>query len=233
MKKLALVTGASRGLGKEIALALSQKFKVGVHYFHGLQKAEEILRNIKSIDGEGEVIHGDLRTKEGVERFIKETKDKFGTPDILVNNFGPILVKDLFENCWEDWDFILSANLLAPFLLIKEFVPYMREKGWGRIINIGFSEANKKEAFKKIVPYVISKNALLILTRSVSKLERKHGITCNLISPYILEEGVLPPGENENARIPFQEIISLIKYLCEDRAGNITGRNYVLKVSSK
>lgn len=228
MKKLALVTGASRGLGRAIAIALSKKFKVGIHYFKGKERAEEILKEIENSRGEGKLIWGDLSNWEGVKSFISETKKNFGVPDILINNFGPIVMKNLYDNELNDWWYILHTNLLAPFLLIKEFLPFMRERKWGRIINIGFSEVSKPRAFKNIVPYAISKSALLTMTLSIAKLEKDSGVTCNIISPYILEEGVFPESKKV-MRTSFDKIVSLILYLCEEKANKINGKNFIVK----
>lgn len=228
MKKSALITGASRGLGRDIAIALSKKFKVGIHHFSGKERAEEILRRVKDLGGEGEIIWGDLSTENGVKDFIIETKKSFGDPDILINNFGPIIVKNLFDNELNEWLYILHTNLLTPFLLIKAFLPSMRNKKWGRIINIGFSESSKNRAFKEIVPYSISKNALLTLTLSIAKIEKGSGVTCNMISPYVLQEGIFPK-EKKGSRIPFEKITSLVLRLCDDKAGNLNGRNFILR----
>ncbi|MGQ9618721.1 MAG: SDR family NAD(P)-dependent oxidoreductase [Candidatus Aminicenantia bacterium] len=230
MKKVALVTGASKGLGKEIAVALSEKYIVGIHYFKGLERALEVLQIIKEKGGEGELIQGDLSSKEGVEKFAIDLRRMLGNPDILVNNFGPIILKNLLENTSEDWLYMFQTNLITPFVLMKEFIPTMREKGWGRIINIGFSESSKIKAFREIVPYAISKNALFILTRSIAKMEKGTGITCNLISPFILEEGISPNGGVAFARTSFGEVISIINFLCQER-NLITGKNFVLRKS--
>lgn len=228
MKKLALITGASAGLGRAITIALSKKFKVGIHYFEGRERGEAILKEIENNKGEGKLIWGNLSNEKGVKDFILATKKNFGKPDILINNFGPIIIKNLYENELNDWWYILHTNLLTPFLLIKEFLPFMREKKWGRIINIGFSEANKSRAFKNIVPYAIAKSALLTLTKSIAKLEKKSGITCNIISPYLLEEGI-SPIKRKASRTSFDKIISLILYLCEEEAENINGKNFIIK----
>jgi len=229
MKKLALVTGSSRGLGKEIAIALSKKFKVGIHYFGGKERAEETLTKIEKDGGEGVLIWGDLSTDKGVGEFINETRKNFGEPDILINNFGPIIFKNVFENELKDWSYILQTNLLTPFLLIREFLPSMKKKRWGRIINIGFSESSKPSAFKEIIPYSISKNALLILTISIAKILRNSGVTCNMISPYILEEGISPKGKRKGSITPFEEVTSIVLLICDEKSSNLNGRNFILK----
>lgn len=229
MKKLALITGASRGLGRDIAITLSNRFKVGIHYFSGRERAEEVLSRVKDAGGEGGIIWGDLSNENGVRDFVVETKKIFGEPDILINNFGPIIVKNLLDNELNDWLYLLQTNLLAPFLLIKAFLPSMREKKWGRIINIGFSESSKNRIFKEIVPYLISKNALLTLTLSIAKIEKNSGVTCNMISPYVLQEGIFPKRKKKVSRIPFEKIASLVLFLCDDKAGNLNGENFILK----
>ncbi len=229
MKRLALITSASRSLGKEIVIALSKKFSVGIHYFEGEERAKEILRRIKKEGGHGRVIRGDLSTEKGARDFVLEVRKNFGDPDILINNFGPIILKNLLDTDLDDWLYILQTNLLTPFILIKEFLPSMREKKWGRIINIGFSESSKPRAFKRIIPYAISKNALLTLTLSIAKMEKNSGVTCNMVSPYVLEEGIFPESGKDAKRIPFEKVTSLILHLCEDEASNINGENFMIK----
>ncbi len=229
MKRLALITGASRGLGKEIALALSKKFSVGIHYFEGEERAKEILKRIKKEGEDGKVIWGDLSTEKGARDFVLNVKRNFGDPDILINNFGPIILKDLFETELDEWLYIFQTNLFTPFILIKEFLPKMKERKWGRIINIGFSESSKPRAFKKITPYAISKNALLTLTLSIARIEKKSGVTCNMISPYVLEEGVFPESKKDVKIVPFKKVTSLILRLCDDKSSGINGKNFVLK----
>ena len=212
MKRVAIVTGSSRGLGKEIVIALSSKFKVGIHYFQGKKNGEEILKRIKDNGGEGELIWGDLSSDEGARNFVMEVKKSLGDPDILINNFGPIIFKDLFEIEKNDWIYMLQTNLLTPYILIREFLPKMIERKWGRIINIGFSESCKPKAFREIVPYSIAKSALLILTLSIAKTLKNSGVTCNIISPYILEEGIPPKKVKKIKKIPYEKITSLVSF---------------------
>lgn len=230
-ERIALVTGSSRGIGRGIALSLVERTTgVAVHYHTNQQAAEEVVSRIREKGKLSRAFRADLKTEKGCAQLIQEVEEEFGSLDILVNNFGPILVKKWTELTAEDWKHVLQGNLESAFFCTKAALPGMRKRKWGRIINIGYSRADQLTAFSDIVPYAIAKTGLLILTRSVAASQAKHGITVNMVSPGLMEGGVLPPDQNVLAgRLGSVEDVShAVLFLASEEASYITGTNILV-----
>ena len=228
---IALVTGSSRGLGREIALGLAEAAAgVGVHYRRDRESAEGAVRAVQAKGCAASAFGADLTTEEEARRLVREVEDHFGRLDILVNNYGPIQEKNWTELTREDWDHILQGNLLSAWSCMNAALPGMRRRRGGRIVNIGYSRVEHLGAFRKIVPYAAAKTGLLILTRSAAATEAPFGITVNMVSPGLLEGGVLP----ENRAVPagrlgrFSDVAHAVRYLVSPEAGYVTGTNLVV-----
>lgn len=181
--KIALVTGASRGLGASIALSLGKRgAKVAVNTFGSPEKAKAVAEAIRFAGGEAEVFKADVRDEAQIGSMIDAIKHRFGPVDILVSNAtGPqpfIALEDLtWRDCLDQLEFFVKS----PILLAKAVLPEMKAGRWGRIIQIG------SEVFEKGVPkfsnYVSAKGAQLGLTRSWANELAEFGITVNLVAP--------------------------------------------------
>jgi len=229
--KVALVTGSSRGIGRAIALRLADDVgTVVVHFKQDQKNAEETVRSIKSKDASTGMFSADLTDREGTIKLIDEVKRTFGKIDILVNNFGPIIVKDWDKFSDEEWDAIIRSNLHSARWAMEAVLPEMREQKWGRIINLGYNRVEEISAFMTITPYAVAKTGLLILTRTAAKNEAPNGITVNMVSPGLIEGGVLP----QNKKVPIgrtgtpQDVAAAVGFLCSEKAGYITGANLVV-----
>jgi 3-oxoacyl-[acyl-carrier protein] reductase len=161
---------------------------------------------------------------------MQEAEDHFGRIDILINNFGPILEKSWEKLSAEDWDFMWRGNLGSAYFCLLSVLPGMRSRKWGRIINMGFSRVEQLRAYRKILPYAIAKTGLLILTRSVAASVASDGITVNMVSPGLIEGGILPKDKNVPAgRLgTFDDVSSAVMYLVSDQARYVTGTNLVV-----
>jgi 3-oxoacyl-[acyl-carrier protein] reductase len=161
---------------------------------------------------------------------VRKVEEKFGKIDILVNNVGPILVKSWEKVKSSEWDYILHSNLMSALYCLKAVLPGMRQRKWGRIINLGYSRAEQLVAFSKIAPYAIAKTGLLILTRSVAASEASTGITVNMVSPGLMEGGILPKSKSvPRGRLgKFEDISSAVLFLVSDEADFISGTNLVV-----
>jgi 3-oxoacyl-[acyl-carrier protein] reductase len=228
---IALVTGSSRGLGREIALGLAEAASgVGVHYHRDREAAEGAVRAIQAKGCGASAFAADLTDGEEARRLVQEVEQHFGRLDILINNFGPIQEKNWTELTRTDWDHILQANLYSAWSCMDAALPGMRRRQGGRIVNIGYSRVEQLGAFRKIVPYAVAKTGLLILTRSAAATEAPFGITVNMVSPGLLEGGVLP----ENRTVPagrlgrFSDVAHAVRYLVSPEAGYVTGANLVV-----
>jgi NAD(P)-dependent dehydrogenase (short-subunit alcohol dehydrogenase family) len=182
-KRVALVTGASRGLGEAIAVALGAcGAKVAVNYFASPEKAERVVQRVKGAGGDAQAFKADVREEGDVARLVQEVQSRFGPIDILVPNAtGPQpfipLEKLTWRACLDQLEFFVKS----PVLLAKAVVPGMKQRRWGRIIQIG------SEVLEKGVPefsnYVSAKGAQLGLTRSWAMELATFGVTVNLVAP--------------------------------------------------
>lgn len=229
--KIALVTGSSRGIGREIALRIVEAASgVAVHYKTDRGAAEDVVGNIKKKGKLAASFCADLTKEKEATSLIKKVEEKFGRIDILINNFGPILVKSWQKMTSSEWDYILRSNLMSALYCLKAVLPGMRKRKWGRIVNLGYSRAEQLVAFSTITPYAIAKTGLLILTRTVAASEASAGITANMVSPGLVEGGILPLNKN----IPmgrlgeFKDVAEAVFFLVSERAGFITGTNLVV-----
>jgi 3-oxoacyl-[acyl-carrier protein] reductase len=229
--KIALVTGSSRRIGQDIALRLADiTAGVAVHYRSDRRAAEQVVREIRKKGKLRALFRADLTKEKEAQNLIKKVEDKFGKVDILVNNFGPILIKPWEKVSSSEWDYVLRGNLMSALWCLKAALPGMRKRKWGRVINLGYSRAEQLVAFSKITPYAIAKTGLLILTRTAAASEASSGITVNMVSPGLIEGGALPEAKNIPAgRLGrFEDISSAVLFLVSEEAGFITGTNLVV-----
>jgi 3-oxoacyl-[acyl-carrier protein] reductase len=229
--KIALVTGSSRRIGRDIALRLADVIGgVAVHYRTDRRAAEQVVREIRKKGKLGDLFRADLTKEKEAQSLIKKVEDKFGKVDILVNNFGPILTKPWEKVSSSEWDYVLRGNLMSSLWCLKAALPGMRKRKWGRVINLGYSRAEQLVAFSKITPYAIAKTGVLILTRTAAASEASSGITVNMVSPGLIEGGALPEAKNIPAgRLGrFEDISNAVLFLVSEEAGFITGTNLVV-----
>src|SRR3954471_12385854 len=180
--KTALVTGASRGIGREIALELArQGVDVVVNYAGSEAKAREVVEEIKGLGREAIAIQCDVSNSESVTDMVKETVDHFGKIDILVNNAGITRDNLLMRMKENEWDDVININLKGVFLCTKAVTRQMMKQRYGRIINIssvvGVS-GNPGQA-----NYVAAKAGVIGLTKTSAKELASRGITVNAIAP--------------------------------------------------
>ncbi|NIM89678.1 MAG: SDR family oxidoreductase [Candidatus Aminicenantes bacterium] len=230
-EKIALVTGSSRGIGREIALGLADVVSaVAVHYKDNRKTAEAVVKEIREKKKLSASFRADLTKESEAIALIKRVEKKFKKLDILVNNFGPILIKSWEKIAPSEWDFILKGNLASALSCLKAVLPGMRKRKWGRIINLGYSRAEQLVAFPTITPYAIAKTGLLILTRTAAATEASEGITVNMVSPGLIEGGILPGKKNIPQRKlgKFRDVAEAVLFLISEEAHFITGTNLIV-----
>jgi len=183
--KVALVTGASRGIGKAVALALAEAgVDVAVNYHTQDAAAEETCVGIKSLGRRALAIRADVSQATEVERLVKMVEEGLGPVEVLVNNAGITRPQPLQEITERDWDELLDANLKSVFLATQQVLPGMRARHWGRIINLSSVAAQTGGV---VGPhYAASKAGILGLTHSYATLLAKEGITVNAIAPALI-----------------------------------------------
>ncbi|TCN25653.1 3-oxoacyl-[acyl-carrier-protein] reductase [Mesobacillus foraminis] len=180
--KAVLVTGASRGIGREVALELAREgANVAINYAGSEAKAAEVAEEIKTMGREAIVIQADVSNPEAVDAMVKETIEVFGKLDILVNNAG--ITKDnlLMRMKESDWDDVININLKGVFLCTKAVTRQMMKQRCGRIINISSIVGVSGNAGQ--ANYVAAKAGVIGLTKTTAKELATRGITVNAVAP--------------------------------------------------
>jgi 3-oxoacyl-[acyl-carrier protein] reductase len=181
--KRVLVTGSTTGIGYQIA---RQFAKEGSHVFiagRNRKKAEEVALSIAANGGSADFVIGDISGENGIQEIIRQINENGGI-DILVNNAGIYINHDWFTALPNDWLSLYKINVVSSVHLAKAFIPQMKAKGWGRIIQISSGEATQPFAF--MPDYAATKAAMNNLTVSLSKALTSTGITVNTVSPGII-----------------------------------------------
>ena len=183
--KVALVTGASRGIGKAIALALAEAgIDVAANYHTQEAAARETCEQIKSLGRRALAIRADVSQAAQVGRLVKTVEEGLGPVAILVNNAAITRPQPLDEITEKDWDELLDTNLKSVFLVTQQVLPGMRVRHWGRIINLSSVAAQTGGV---VGPhYAASKAGILGLSHSYATLLAKEGITVNAIAPALI-----------------------------------------------
>jgi 3-oxoacyl-[acyl-carrier protein] reductase len=229
--RIALVTGASRGIGRAIALRLAEDVSgVAVHYFSRRDEAQAAAAAIREKGKLAAVFRADLTKKAQAVGLVKKVEERFGRLDVLVNNVGPFLVKRWDQLEVADWERVLRGNLLGSYFCMKAALPGMRKRKWGRIVNIGYSRAEHLGAFPTIAPYAVAKTGLLTLTRTAAAAEVVNGITVNMVSPGLIRGGALPAMKNvQEAQLgTFEDVAEAVGYCVSDEAAAVTGSNVIV-----
>lgn len=180
-QKVALVTGASRGIGRGIARKLAELGYALVLTSRGSLALEESSQEMQSLDAEVAVMAGDVADSSHIENLFQLLMDRFGRLDLLVNNAAAFDGGPLDELTDEAWDRVIATNLRGPFLCTRAAIRIMKPQGVGRIINIGSISAQRVRP--NSAPYSASKHGLWGLTQSTALEGRDWGITCGCLHP--------------------------------------------------
>lgn len=180
--KVALVTGASRGIGRQIALSLAEAgFKVGVNYSSSPDKANEVVELIKSKGGNAIAVKANVGSSAEVTEMFNVVEKELGGVDVLVNNAG--ITKDglVMRMKDEDWDAVIETNLKSTFLCSKASLKHMMKNRWGRIINISSISGVSGNAGQ--ANYAAAKAGMIGFTKSLAREVASRNITVNCIAP--------------------------------------------------
>lgn len=180
--KVAVVTGAGRGLGAAIALKLaSEGAKVVLAEKNYLQEAKDLVSAIERQSGEAVVLQADVSDPDSVRRLFGAAVSRFGTVDVLVNNAGIITRQTIIDTGLEDWDRVIKTNLYGCYYCAREAVPLMRAAGGGKIVNI--SSIHGKVAKAGVGAYGATKGAIDMLTKQLAVELAPHRINVNAVAP--------------------------------------------------
>ncbi|HEX4365854.1 MAG TPA: SDR family NAD(P)-dependent oxidoreductase, partial [Rhodopila sp.] len=200
--RIALVTGASRGIGAAIALALAADgADVAVNYRERAAEADSVAASIVAMGRRAVAVAGDVSDGEAVAGMVRQVTDRLGEVDILVNNAGIGLIRGVDDLTEADFDRTIAVNLKSVFLCTQAVLPSMRERAWGRIVNISSGAARGAGG---VGPhYNASKAGMEGLTRGYAARLVKEGITVNAVAPSLIETDMVRSGvASSPARIP-------------------------------
>ena len=238
-KRVALVTGSSRGIGKEIALTLAQNgADVIVNYISYEKEAQDVVDQIRAMGRKCIAIQADVTKELQLKNLVETSYKEFSKIDILVNNVGGYSVNTLQNTSLEEWHHIQETNLTSVFLLCKKVIPEMRKRRYGRIVNIALAGVESLRAYTKIPAHAIAKTSVLMLSKSLAKEEAQYGITVNTVSPGYINTGNIGNEEKQKLeqRIPAgrlgkpSDVACTVLFLVSDHADYITGANIEVRV---
>ena len=237
--RVAVVTGASRGLGRAIAVALASAGASLALIGREKDALSASLDAVEALGAEAAVFQTDITDEEQVMTLERDVLARFGHVDILVNNAGINVRKSFDEILLAEWNQVLATNLTSVFLLCRSFVPHMKGRGYGRIINV--TSTLSHVSLPQRSAYSASKAGLLGLTKALALELAAEGITVVAISPGPFATEMTTPLINDPnmnrqflSRIPMgrwgnpEEVGKLARYLCSPEAGFITGTDILI-----
>lgn len=225
--KVAVVTGASKGLGSEIVMELANAgYSTVVHYRSSRSDAEKIVSKIKKRGGDSIALPCDLTNEEKVSKMFDEVNSNLGRIDLLVNNVGNFLFKKFSDTSNFEFRDIVESNIYATLYCCRAALSYMRKQKSGYIINIGSVGAERFTLREKSVPYFLAKNAVYILTKTMAWEEAPNGIHINMISPSSMKTDIFEKKDFPMKReARYKDVISVLKFLTSPDAYYINGAN--------
>lgn len=234
MTKVALVTGASRGIGRSIALQLAEEgFNVAVNYAGNKEKAEAVVESIKAKGVDAFAIQANVANPDDVKTMIKEVVSQFGSVDVLVNNAGITRDNLLMRMKEHEWDEVIDTNLKGVFNCIQKVTPQMLRQKGGRIINLTSIVGAVGNPGQ--INYVASKAGVIGMTKTAARELASRQITVNAVAPGFIVSDMTDALSDElkanmKTQIPLgqfgedKDIAHTVAFLASDKAKYITGQ---------
>jgi len=236
--KIALVTGASRGIGRAIAIGMAKRgFDVAINDIERQKDAlQDVAKEIEAAGRRALTVCADVSNKADVEAMVKKIADTFGRIDAIVNNAGILIASDVEHLKEEHWDSVLDVNAKGTFLVVQAVLPYMKQQKYGRIVNI--ASIGGKHGAPEQAHYSASKAAVMGFTRVLAQEVGTYGITANCICPGIIltdmgrvnldDVAVRQSWQEKTAMRRIgdpEDVVGPVAFLASDDAGFVTGQS--------
>lgn len=231
--KVAIVTGASRGIGRAICVALAEEGAAVVLAARAVDKLEETAEQVTAVGGKAEIVVTDLAEEESIKNLVKVANEKFGRLDILVNNAGVTHSAELEDTATVDWDRLFAVNTRAPFILCREALPLLRKAEAAYIINIVSIVGVKCYPLQSA--YTASKHALRGMTKSLAEELRGSNVRVHSICPGGVDTDMIgeirPDIKKEDLMQP-EEIAELVLYLVTHKGNAVIDELHIRRAAS-
>jgi len=231
--KVAIVTGASRGIGSAISIALAKEGATVVLAARSINKLEETARQVTKAGGKAQIVVTELTDEESIKNLVRTAKEKFGRLDILVNNAGVTHSAKLDRTETKDWDYCMQVNARAPFILCREALPLLRKAKAGYIINIASVVGVKGYPLQSA--YTASKHAIRGMTISLAEELKGSNIRVHLLCPGGVDTELVQkvrPDIKKDELIKPEEIAELVIYLVTHKGNAVIDELHIRRVTA-
>ena len=230
---VAIVTGASRGIGRAISVALAQKSATIVLAARSIQELQKTAEQVSNAGGQAKIVHVELTEEKSIRNLIQVTEEKLGRLDILVNNAGVTHSAELQQTSTEDWQRCISINASAPFILCREALPLLKKSQAAYIINIASVVGVKGYPLQSA--YTASKHALRGMTMSLAEELRGSNIRVHLLCPGGVDTDMVDsvrPDIAKDELIKPEEIAELVLYLVTHKGNAVVDELRIRRATS-
>ncbi len=228
--RTALVTGSADRVGRELLLRLADNgADVAVHHRSSEAAAEATAEEARDRGVAATTVRGDVTDPDEVDAMFDACADTLGDVDVLVNSVGPFAPEHWAELDWETWRTVVESTFYGTVLCSRRALGPMRERGWGRIINIGFADVDRRHAHPVNFPYFVAKTGVLMFTRMLANDTATDGITVNAVSPFAVENTVSDVSAYPRGRpATFDDVAAPLLFFCTEAAEYLSGENVAI-----
>lgn len=225
--RVALVTGSASGLGRGLALALADwGADVAVHYHTSAEAAAATAAEAREHGVRATTVQADVTDPESVDDVFDDVETALGSVDVLVNNVGDFAPQHWAEIDLDTWNRVLATNLTGTMLCSRRALPGMRDREWGRIVNVGYASSEHALVGPTNFPYFVAKTGVLMFTRMLAADTQDDGITVNAVSPYVLETSDEFPDDAPRGRWgSVEDVANALRFFCRPENDYVSGEN--------